>query len=726
MSIPWQKRADLQITPPPEGGRRVWGVKDPVTLSYYEQREEEFFVMSRLDGSCSVEDLCSAFGTRFHPQTLAPQDLLAFLGQLIQQRLLVSQQPGYGQSLERRATASQSRQRWMNLTNLLAIRFRGFDPDKFLTAMVKRLDWLFSPWMLWASGLLIISAVLLVVVQFDDLLAKLPEARAWLTAQNLMLMAGVLAFVKVLHELGHGLACKRFGGECHEMGLMLLVFTPCLYCNVSDIWTLPNKWKRMAVSAAGIMVEATIAAICTFLWWFSEPGLFHSICLNLMVVCGVSTLLFNGNPLLRYDGYFILSDWLEIPNLQQQGAETVRRRLANWYFGSDRSMLRPASIRQETILFAYGIASSVYRVTLTFSVLWVLHRWLAPHGLGPLVQVFATITLTMMGLVPLMNFYRWMTNPVSRAKIHWPRFLGKAGWTVAAVAAIGFTPLPTRVTTVAILETDAAARIYVSAEGTLFDGVQYGATVDEGETVARLIEPRLERELARLEGEVREYRVRLDQLERRRIHDPSVAAQIPTAREAFNDAEQQLIRREQDAERLLLKAPRSGTVIAPPPQTRSRPGSLPGWTAAPLDERNRGCYLTAGTTVCLIGDRSQMVAMLVINQDQVPLIRTGQSVRLQWNELPGTIQSGEIVEVAGLDIDLLTTDLIRRAELPTRVTSSGELKPVGTWYHALVRLSSSHEDLLPGTVGQARILVDPQSLVTQLRRWLGRTFAFGR
>ena len=278
----------------------------------------------------------------------------------------------------------------------------------------------------------------------------------------------------------------------------------------------------------------------------------------------------------------------------------------------------------------------------------------------------------------------------------------------------------------AILETDAAARIYVSAEGTLFDGVQYGATVDEGETVARLVEPRLERELARLEGEVREYRVRLDQLERRRIHDPSVAAQIPTAREAFNDAEQQLIRREQDAERLLLKAPRSGTVIAPPPQTRSRPGSLPGWTAAPLDERNRGCYLTAGTTVCLIGDRSQMVAMLVINQDQVPLIRTGQSVRLQWNELPGTIQSGEIVEVAGLDIDLLTTDLIRRAELPTRVTSSGELKPVGTWYHALVRLSSSHEDLLPGTVGQARILVDPQSLVTQLRRWLGRTFAFGR
>ncbi|MEI8017634.1 MAG: hypothetical protein WCH39_05495 [Schlesneria sp.] len=317
MSIPWRKRPDLQITPPQQG-RRSWGVKDPVTLSYYELRDEEYFVMNQLERSVDAGDLCTAFGERFRPQTLAPEELSRFVGQLIQQGLLVSQQPGYGRVLAAKVANATKAKRWSKFSNLLAIRFRGFDPDKFLGWLAARCGWLFSPWFLTAAGMLIVSALVLVFVQFDQLVARLPEARSWLSAQNLVLMVCILACVKVVHEIGHGLACKRFGGECHEMGLMLLVFTPCLYCNVSDIWMLSSKWQRMAVSAAGIAIEATIAAACTFLWWFSEPGLFHSICLNLMIVCSVSTVVFNGNPLLRYDGYFILSDWLEIPNLYPQ------------------------------------------------------------------------------------------------------------------------------------------------------------------------------------------------------------------------------------------------------------------------------------------------------------------------------------------------------------------------------------------------------------------------
>ncbi|MGH7128191.1 MAG: hemolysin D, partial [Planctomycetaceae bacterium] len=127
-----------------------------------------------------------------------------------------------------------------------------------------------------------------------------------------------LAVVKIGHELAHAAACKHFGGECHEMGLMLLVFTPCLYCNVSDAWMLPSKWHRAAVGAAGMYLEVVLAAACTFLWWFSTPGLFNTICLNTMFVCSVGTLLFNGNPLLRYDGYYIISELFEVPNLHRQ------------------------------------------------------------------------------------------------------------------------------------------------------------------------------------------------------------------------------------------------------------------------------------------------------------------------------------------------------------------------------------------------------------------------
>lgn len=724
MAIAWRQRPDLIIIPPEAGDRRVWGVKDPVTLRYYEQRDEEYFVMSHLERAGSIEELCDTFADRFRPQVLAPQDLQQFLGQLIQQGLLVSQRPGYGQFLESHAAATEQRQRWMGFTNLLAIRFRGFDPDRMLTRIVPYCNWLFSPWWLTLCSALIITAILLVITQFDSLLARMPEARAWLTTQNLFVMAGVLAFTKVLHELGHALACKRFGGECHEMGFMLLVFTPCLYCNVSDVWTLKNKWQRMAVSGAGIAVEATIAALCTYLWWFSVPGVFHSICLNLMVVCGISTLMFNGNPLLRYDGYFLLSDWLEIPNLQQRGFETVRGRLAQWYFGQPYQRSLICSVQQEALLFGYGIASAIYRIFLTISILWVLNRWLEPQGMGLFVQLFAIVTVGLMCLAPLMTVYRWIGSPGRRAEIPWGSFWIKASLTLAALLALVLTPIPTRVTTIAMVEADEAAHVYVSSPGTLMKSVRAGTTVARGDELARLSEPTLERELARLEGVVKEYQVRLDQLEKRRVHEPQVGIQIPSTREALADAQQQLRRRQEDAKRLVLRAPRAGVVIAPPHQTRIHAGSLQGWAGTPLDERNQGCFLNAGTTVCLIADSSELSATLVINQEQVPLIRSGQTVRLLWDESPGRIHRGTITEVAELDIDLLTNDLIRRIRLPTRFTTAGQIKPVGTWYHAKIRLNPSPDELLPGTIGAAKVIVDPQSLLTQFRRWFGRTFAF--
>ncbi|MEI8017633.1 MAG: HlyD family efflux transporter periplasmic adaptor subunit [Schlesneria sp.] len=385
-------------------------------------------------------------------------------------------------------------------------------------------------------------------------------------------------------------------------------------------------------------------------------------------------------------------------------------------------MSRPLSTQQEWGLIAYGVISATYRTFLTLSILGALYYWLKPHGLVPFVQMFGAITIILMFGLPILNLSRWVKAPEQRANIQWPQFRFKAGLTLLVLAAIVFVPLPTRVSTTAILEPENAARVYVTAEGTLVDSVKPGSTVESKQLLAKLVDPRLERELARLEGEVAEYRVRLDQLESRRINEPGVAVQIPIVRESLHEMEQQLQRRSLDAERLVLRAPRAGTVMPAQHQSRSQPGSLPYWSVTPLDERNRGCFLRAGTTVCLIGDPSQLEATLVINQGDFPLVRVGQSVRLSLIEAPGQTLTGEVVELAGLDIDLVTNSLIRRANLPTRVTSSGLIKPVGTWYQARVRLSTPPDSLLPGTVGHAKIIVDPQSLFTGFRRWFGRTF----
>ena len=716
-------RLDLQVASPQSGSRRVWGVKDPVTLNYYELREEEFFVLGQLERPMSVGELCTAFAERFRPQTLAHEELQQFIGQLSQQGLLIAEQPGYGNVLSDRIANADTRRRWQGLTNLLAIRFRGFDPDRLLGSILTRCEWLFSPWTLIIFGLVTATAIGLVILEFDTLVSRLPDAKAWLSVQNLFLMAFVLGCVKVLHEFGHGLTCKRFGGECHEMGLMLLVFTPCLYCNVTDIWMVKSKWQRMAVSAAGIAVELAIAACCTILWWFSVPGLFHSVCLNLMVVCGVSTLVFNGNPLLRYDGYFVLSDWLEIPNLQQQSLAAVKRHLAGWFLGLSRPSSRPVPAGHEMLLVAYGAASLAYRLLLTVSVLWVLYYWLQPYGLAPVVHVFAALTAWTTLAMPMSNLLQWLMSPAQRVCICWPRFFRRGMLAIILLATVLLVPLPSHVTSTALFDSDAAARVYVTSEGTLVEGVTIGSVVEEGQVVAKLVSPQLERELARLEGEVQEHRVRLEQLERRRVHEQGVAAQIPSTRESLHEVEQQLERRRLDADRLVLRAPRSGVVVPAFSTNRSPAGSLPGWSSTPLDPRTRGCFLRAGTTVCLIGERSKVAATLIVSQDGAADVRIGQSVRLRCPEFPGEVLQGEIVELAELDIDLVTTDFVRRANLPTRIASSGTIRPVGIWYQARASISQSDDRILPGTSGTGTISIGSESLLTRSRRWIRRTFS---
>ncbi|MEQ9068033.1 MAG: hypothetical protein RLO18_14970, partial [Gimesia chilikensis] len=140
----------------------------------------------------------------------------------------------------------------------------------------------------------------------------------------------VLGAAKVVHEFGHGLSCKHYNGECHGMGIMFLVFSPCLYCDVSDSWMLRNKWQRIIIGGAGMYIEVIMSAIAVWIWWFTKPGLLNHLALNLFFISTVTTVIFNANPLMRFDGYYMMSDLLEIPNLRQKADKHLRDTFA-WY-----------------------------------------------------------------------------------------------------------------------------------------------------------------------------------------------------------------------------------------------------------------------------------------------------------------------------------------------------------------------------------------------------------
>ena len=248
------------------------------------------------------------------------------------------------------------------------------------------------------------GAVGLVATHFETFYEKLPSYHEFFSFGTVAYLWLALGIVKVIHEFGHGLSCKAFDGEVHEMGFLFLVFSPCLYCNVSDAWTLPNKWKRILISFAGIYVELIIASIATFIWWNTPASPFiNNLSLSLMIVCSVSTVVFNANPLMRYDGYYILADWLEIPNLRDRSNRYLQRLAMEHCLGIEVQP-EPYMMLWRRILFVvYAVISYIYRWVITFSILYIMSRFLAPYKLGVISGMLACASAASMVGWPLFR-----------------------------------------------------------------------------------------------------------------------------------------------------------------------------------------------------------------------------------------------------------------------------------------------------------------------------------
>ncbi|MEZ6094343.1 MAG: biotin/lipoyl-binding protein [Pirellulaceae bacterium] len=331
-------------------------------------------------------------------------------------------------------------------------------------------------------------------------LHKLPHFQDFFAGRNWFLLAVVLAVTKVGHEFGHGLACKRFGGQCHEMGLMLLVFTPCLYANVSDGWMLPSKWKRILISAAGMYVELLMASLATFVWWFSEPGFVNQLALNVMFVCSVTTLLFNANPLMRYDGYYILSDWIEIPNLRQKASSLINQTLTNWLFEIEGKPDPFLPNRKRWLFVLYGVASVAYRWLITFSIFWFLYKVLEPYGLKVIGQMLAVTSLFGLLFGPVMAAKRFFTVPGRWAAVNRVRMATVGLVLVVLVMTVLSFPIPHYVNCTCYLQPTKSAAVYVQEPGTIDQiHVNHVQTVSVGDPLLTLSSRELDYRVAQLE-----------------------------------------------------------------------------------------------------------------------------------------------------------------------------------------------------------------------------------
>ncbi len=577
-----------------------------------------------------------------------------------------------------------------------------------------------------------VAAGVLTAARADAVIARWPALSDFLRLNNLALLMMALAGVKVLHELGHALACKRFGGECHEIGLMLLVFTPCLYCDVSDSWTFSRRWRRGAVAAAGVYVELVLASLAVFLWWFSRPGLLQAMCLNVIVVCSVGTMIFNANPLLRYDGYYLLSDALGVPNLRQRSRAILRRGLARWclgWVGPDAYQLP----RRRLLLGSYAVASIAYTWLVMVTILWFLHRTLRPQGWGAAATILAAVVVGRFLFEPVHWAARVVSTGTPAQKVSRSRVAGTAAVLTVALTLLFWFPLPQRVSAPAVLLPVRAQPAYVTVPGLWEPQAASGDKVAKGQLLGRLVNDEVAMEVIQLEGQVRQLRRRLEHLNTER-HDPApaiaaeAAASLPMIREALADAENRWRQRLEDQRRLMVTAPCAGTVIPPPRRLAgtnaesNSESSLPFWRGTPLDSENSRSYLDVGSLLCFVGDAGELEALVEIPHPDVGLVQTGQRVRLKLDAAPDRVFEGTVVQLASSDQTFLAgasrDDLWR----PTKHLTPAEVAPPP--YQARIAVDDAPIGALVGARGHAQIVVARQSLGARLRRFLTRTFRF--
>jgi putative peptide zinc metalloprotease protein len=717
-SLPLRVRADVEIRPVAYPSGNKWVIKDAVAQRFWMLDAEEHFLLQSLDGVASLSQICDAFAEKFAPRRITAQQLTGLVARFHQEGLLTSTQPGQTTAVLDRRRQWRKAAPWRFVSQILAWRFRGVDPDRMLGRMTPRLGWLFSGWSAALYAILLISAIALAISQWPRLVDDIRTMAASFDVRHAIWLVAAIAIAKALHELGHAVACKHFGGECHEIGVLLLLGAPSLYCNVSDAWLLLRKRDRILISAAGILVELALAAAAAWLWWLTQAGLVHSLALQVMLACSLNTLLLNGNPLLQYDGYYVLADACETPNLREQSSAGLRRMLARVALGIETKTSRLMDESKESWLVLYAAVSTAYRLVIGITVLWFLAAFLKPYDLEILVWLVGMLLLgTFVGptVARAANFFR---RPAWDREVRWTLVAPRLTLLATGALALLAVPLPSSVVTPAVLEPRGARPVYVNVEGRLAWIAEPGAAVNEGDVIARLENFELEREVTRLAGQRSARRQRLQSLLRRRA-EADAAAQVPTAEKALADIEEQLSQRQRDLDRLRIVAPRSGVVL---PDRKPDEKVVSTWSSTPLDPENLGCYLEEGDVLCQIGEPRLMDAMLLVRQEDTDLVQDGQTVELLLDPFPnrqlsGVVAARPLARAATVPDELLASGLVEAQR-----DRFGDAVPRDVFYSSRAELTEEDEALLAGSPGWARVEVAPQSIAERLMRFLRQTF----
>ncbi len=480
---------------------------------------------------------------------------------------------------------------WQRLLNPLALRFPLYDPDELLERWLPAVRPLFSRAGALAWLAIVSAAGFLAAAHWGELSDGM--GAEILGPRNLLLLWLVFPIVKALHELGHAFAAKVWGGEVHETGIMLLVLAPIPYVDASSASVFPEKRKRMVVGAAGMMVELILASVALFVWLAVEPGLVRWIAYDVMLIGGVSTLLFNGNPLLKFDGYYVLSDAIEIPNLDSRSTQYLGYLVLHHLFGLEQ-VRYPVMARGEERWFAgYGVAAFVYRLLILFGIaLFISTKFFV---VGAALALFAVATRVVVPLIRHVSFL--FTNPrLGEKRVR--AVASSAGLALALGGLLFLLPVPSLTSAEGVVWPQKGNEVRARAEGFVLRLLAApNAVVTPGDPLVLTRDPSLEARVAVLEAELRELRSRHHA---ERTTD-QVRAQITREEIATTTAE--LARAREQIGEVIVRSPAHGSFVTP------RPADLVGR------------FVSQGDLIGHVVGSDVATARVVVRQSDIALVR---------------------------------------------------------------------------------------------------------
>ena len=468
-------------------GQLWYVVQDPASNQFFRINSAGYHFIGMLDGRRTVADVWKACNEHLGDAAPTQGEVIQLLGQLYMGNLLQAELPPDTESLFRRYRRRRTREVQSYLTSLLFARIPLFDPDHLLNRWVRLLGPLFSWWGLVLWAVVVAAGLYYLLPRWGEFIAMTGREQNFLAPERLPLLYLGFVIAKIFHEFGHAFACKTFGrrtgsgGEVHTMGIMFLVFTPLPYVDASSAWAFRSKWQRVLVGSGGMLVELAIAAVAAIVWANTNPTwTIHILAHNIIFVAGISTLLFNANPLLRFDGYYILSDVLEIPNLAQRSRQYLQYLVKRFIWTVKRARSSAHTPGEGRWFAFYGLASTAYRIFIFIRILLFLGDRL-PKELAVVALAMGVVSGATWALVPLGKLVHYLATSGELARSRGRAVASVVAVAVVLVAMLAVVPMPDRVWLTGVVEPVRLSVIHAGADGFLLRSLADGASVAPGD-----------------------------------------------------------------------------------------------------------------------------------------------------------------------------------------------------------------------------------------------------